>query len=123
MHRIAIPFAAICALSGTALAEEQQDGQLLFNNACRTCHTTDEGDNRLGPNLHGIVGRKAGSLEGFAYSSSLANADFEWTKDNLDRFLTDPQAMAPGNNMKPFAGLADEKDRAAIIAFLENQDS
>ena len=45
-------------------------GQLLFNNACRTCHTMKEGDNRLGPNLHNIIGRKAGSLPNYGYSST-----------------------------------------------------
>jgi cytochrome c len=45
-------------------------GQLLFNNACRTCHTMKEGDNRLGPNLHKIIGRKAGSLPNYGYSST-----------------------------------------------------
>ena len=51
-------------------------GQLIFNNACRTCHTTKEGDNRLGPNLHNIIGRKAGSLPNFGYSSAMKGADF-----------------------------------------------
>jgi cytochrome c len=51
-------------------------GQLIFNNACRTCHTTKEGDNRLGPNLHNIIGRKAGSLPSFGYSSAMKGADF-----------------------------------------------
>lgn len=52
----------LLALSGSAGAQDadRDEGQLLFNNACRTCHTLREGDNRLGPNLHGIVGRKAG---------------------------------------------------------------
>jgi cytochrome c2 len=53
-------------------------GQLIFNNACRTCHTTKEGDNRLGPNLHDIIGRKAGSLPNFGYSSAMKGADFVW---------------------------------------------
>ena len=53
---------SLLASSATAQDAGAQAGQLLFNNTCRTCHTTQEGDNRLGPNLHGIVGRKAGSL-------------------------------------------------------------
>ena len=54
-------------------------GQLIFNNACRTCHTTKEGDNHLGPNLHNIIGRKAGSLPSFGYSSAMKGADFMQT--------------------------------------------
>jgi hypothetical protein len=52
-------------------------GQLIFNNACRTCHTTKEGDNRLGPNLHNIIGRKAGSLPNFGYSSAMKGVPLE----------------------------------------------
>src|SRR5918911_559063 len=56
------------------------DGQILFNNACRTCHTWREGDNRLGPNLHRIVGRKAGSLPSYGYSDAMKKADLTWDK-------------------------------------------
>ena len=55
---------------------DTESGQLTFNNACRTCHTTKEGDNRLGPNLHNIIGRKAGSLQNYGYSSAMKGADF-----------------------------------------------
>ena len=51
------------------------DGQLAFNNTCRTCHTLKEGDNRLGPSLHKIIGRKAGSLTNYGYSSAMKDAD------------------------------------------------
>ena len=50
---------------------DTEAGQLTFNNACRTCHTAKEGDNRLGPNLHNIIGRKAGSLQNYGYSSAM----------------------------------------------------
>jgi cytochrome c len=53
---------------------DTESGQLTFNNACRTCHTTKEGDNRLGPNLHNIIGRKAGSLPNYGYSSAMKGA-------------------------------------------------
>jgi cytochrome c len=95
-------------------------GQLLFNNACRTCHTMREGDNRQGPNLHGIVGRKAGSLSGYGYSSAMKEADFVWDADKLDRFMANPDAVVSGNSMKPYGGLASADDRAKIIAFLQS---
>jgi hypothetical protein len=66
---------------------DAESGQLTFNNACRTCHTTKEGDNRLGPNLHNIMGRKAGSLPNYGYSSAMKGADFVWDKEKLDRFI------------------------------------
>ena len=93
-------------------------GQQVFNNACRTCHTMRDGDNRQGPNLHGIVGRKAGSLSGYGYSSAMKEAGFVWDADKLDRFMATPDAVVSGNSMKPFGGLASADDRAKIIAFL-----
>jgi cytochrome c len=95
-------------------------GQQVFNNACRTCHTVKEGDNRQGPNLYKIVGRKAGSLPGYGYSSAMKEADFVWDADKLDRFMANPDATVSGNNMKPFSGLASADDRAKIIAFLQS---
>ena len=95
-------------------------GQQLFNNACRTCHTVREGDNRQGPNLHRIIGRKAGSLPGYGYSSAMKEAGFAWDADKLDRFMTNPDAVVSGNSMKPYGGLASADDRAKIIAFLQS---
>jgi cytochrome c len=96
------------------------DGQLMFNNACRTCHTVKEGDNRLGPNLHNVVGRKAGSLPDYNnYSSSMKNAGLTWDKATLDRFIANPDAVVPGHNMKPFGGLANADERAKIVSYLE----
>ena len=68
----------------------EEAGQLAFNNACRTCHTVKEGDNRLGPNLHAIIGRKAGSLPGYSFSSPLAQSGIVWDEANLDRFIENP---------------------------------
>jgi len=99
-------------------ATEPASEQQAFNNACRTCHLTREGDNRLGPNLHKIVGRKAGSLPNYNYSSAMKEADFVWDEGKLDRFIANPDEVVPGNKMKPYGGLASKDDRAKIIAFL-----
>jgi len=99
---------------------DTEAGQLTFNNACRTCHTTKEGDNRLGPNLHNIIGRKAGSLPNYGYSSAMKGADFVWDKEKLDRFIAKPDEIVPGNNMKPYGGLTSAEDRAKVIVFLES---
>jgi cytochrome c len=112
----------ICALALGSSAQAQADpdaGQLLYNNACRTCHTLKQGDNRLGPNLHAIVGRKAGSLDGYRYSDSMAKSDLVWDKATLDRFIADPQAVVRGNKMQPYGGIASAEDRAKIIAYME----
>ena len=127
MTRLAVggPAAAmLILLSASAPAQEANGGgadagQLLFNNLCRTCHTLDEGDNRLGPHLHGIVGREAGSLPGYPYSAAMAGSGIVWDEANLDRLIADPEAVVPGNNMKPYAGLGSPEERARLIEFLK----
>ena len=99
----------------------EEAGQLAFNNACRTCHTVKEGDNRLGPNLHAIIGRKAGSLPGYSFSSPLAQSGIVWDEANLDRFIENPDSVAPGNNMKPYTGITNPDERAKIVAYLKGQ--
>jgi cytochrome c len=101
---------------GKEVASEQQ----VFNNACRTCHTIKEGDNRQGPNLHKIIGRKAGSLPDYNYSSAIKGAGFVWDEEKLERFIANPDEVVPGNNMKPYSGLASTDDRTKVIAFLKS---
>ena len=116
---IAIPPMAIGVVLLCAPALAQDDaGQIAFNNACRTCHTVREGDNRLGPNLSRVIGRKAGSLPNYNYSESMKKADLVWDKQNLDRFIANPDAVVSGNNMKPYGGIASADERAKIVAFL-----
>jgi cytochrome c len=80
-----------------------------------------EGDNRLGPNLHKVMGRKAGSLPNYGYSSAMKEADFVWDEAKLDRFISNPDEVVPGNNMKPYGGLASGEERKKIIGFLAQQ--
>jgi len=83
---VALTGATLVVLSFSwSLAEEPQNGevtsgQLAFNNACRTCHSVKEGDNRLGPSLYKVFGRKAGSLPNYNYSIAMRSADFVWDK-------------------------------------------
>jgi len=93
--------------------------QQVFNNACRTCHSIREGDNRQGPNLFEIVGRKAGSLPNYAYSSAMKNAGFAWDEAKLARFIVHPDEVVPDNKMQPYGGLASE-DAEKIIVFLRS---
>ena len=119
---------AVCLVAASATPSGAQDakgnaqaGQLVFNNTCRTCHVLREGDNRLGPNLHAIVGRKAGAAEGYAYSSALKGADLVWDRATLDRFIAVPDEVVPGNTMKPYTGMTSAEDRANLIAYLESR--
>jgi cytochrome c len=120
---IAAVLAALVGVARWAPAQDKpagtEDGQLAFNNACRTCHTLREGDNRLGPSLHKVIGRKAGSLPGFGFSSAMQGSDIVWDKATLDRFIANPDQVVPGHSMKPFGGIASPEVRARIIAYLE----
>ena len=111
---------SISAVPQEAARADAASGQLLFNNACRTCHTMKEGDNRLGPNVHNIIGRKAGSLPNYGYSSAMKGADFVWDNEKLDSFIAKPDEVVPGNSMKPYGGLASVEDRSKLIVFLQS---
>ena len=122
-----LPLAAgLALLSGAALAQSEvspDEARLAFNNHCRQCHVTREGDNRLGPSLYGVFGREAGAASGYAYSSAMKNADLVWDASTLDRYIEDPDAVVPGNKMKPFTGISDQEQRAKIITHLENESA
>ena len=109
------------ALPQASQGTEDASGQQAFNNACRTCHMMREGDNRLGPNLYKVVGRKAGSLPDYGFSSAMKEADLVWDEQKLDRFMANPDEVVPGNSMKPYGGLSSSDDRKKIIAFLAQQ--
>lgn len=109
----------LASLTPVAAAQEEADeGQVAFNNSCRTCHSFKAGDNRLGPSLHGIVGRKAGSMEGFAFSSAMKSSGVTWDAANLDQFIENPEKVVHGNGMKPFGGIADAGERKKIVDYL-----
>ena len=85
---------------------------------CSSCHMLDpEAGNLVGPNLHGMFDRQAGELEDFTYSQALSNADFQWTPEQLDNWLANPNSFLPGNNMT-FTGVRRDKDRESVIAYL-----
>lgn len=87
---------------------------------CSACHTTSsDGANSMGPNLRGVVGRRAGTAPGFQYSDAMKGLGIRWTPQELDSFLTNVQAKVPGTLM-PFNGLPDAQDRQAVIAYLKS---
>ena len=125
MHRSisrAIFFSSITmlAIAPASAAQESDDGQVAFNNSCRTCHSFKEGDNRLGPTLHGIVGRKAGSIEGYQFSSAMSGSGITWDESNLNQFIENPDKVVHGNAMKPFGGIADASEREKIVNYLKS---
>ena len=84
--------------------------------ACTGCHSVDE--NELGPKHRGVVGRRAGSIEGYAYSPALKNSGLHWDRETLDLWLQNPSALVPGTKM--FFKIDDPQARADIIAYLQN---
>jgi cytochrome c2 len=87
---------------------------------CKACHNFEAGaGNKIGPDLHGVVGRKIASVEGFTYSSALQGKEGVWDYDKLNEFLTSPRAFAPGTKMT-FVGLKKPEQRAAVIAYLRS---
>lgn len=88
---------------------------------CTGCHSVaPDGRSAAGPNLYGVIGRKAGSLEGYSFSDAFAASDITWDEVSMDGFLADPQGYIPGSEMLAGA-LADEEQRKAIIAYLAAQ--
>jgi len=85
---------------------------------CRACHSLEEGGaNMIGPNLYGFFGKRVGAAPGFSYSAAVREVDFVWTPRALDAWLLQPGRFLPGNRMT-FAGVAKEKDRVDLIAYL-----
>jgi cytochrome c2 len=108
----------IFATAASAADGDPTAGKRVFAQ-CSACHTVVKDKNGLGPSLHGVVGRKAGSLESFKnYSPALKNANVVWTEENLDKYLADPKGFIPGNRMI-FTGLKKPEDRANVTAYLK----
>lgn len=108
----AAPTPAAAAPSGDAVL-----GQKVFNK-CRACHTVEAGGpDRVGPNLSGVFGRKAGTKKGFNFSGSMTGTNITWDDKTLDQYLTNPKSLVPQGRMA-FPGLPDAKERAAVIEYL-----
>lgn len=85
---------------------------------CLVCHSLDEGVNKVGPSLHKIIGRTAGSVEGFSYSKANKESGVVWTEQKMWEYLESPKAFMPGTKMA-FAGIKDGQKRADLIAYIQ----
>ena len=100
-----------------AFAEgEPSKGKRVFKK-CSSCHAIEEGQRKLGPSLYGIIGREAGSVEGFKYSKPMAAASFVWNDETLAGFLANPKKYMKGTKMA-FPGIKKENDMANLLAYL-----
>lgn len=106
---------AACLLAGSAWAGgDARRGQQAYEARCGGCHSVDA--DRIGPRHAGIVGRRAGSVAGFACSDALRHSGITWDAARLDQWLTDPEALVPGQRMG--YRIADAQVRADIVAYL-----
>lgn len=119
--RPALLLPVLLAAPNLAAAQDAAAGQRVFNQ-CRACHTVDQGGrNGVGPNLHGVFGRRAAALEGFRYSAPMrakAGEGLVWNADNLRAYLTDPKAVVPAGSMA-FVGIRNEQQLNDLLAYLE----
>jgi len=98
------------------LPGDAANGAKIFRQ-CGACHIADRADNRAGPHLVGLLGRDIGAVDGFRYSDALLDLDGQWTPAELDAWLENPQAYAPGTRMG-YRGVADPADREDVIKYL-----
>ncbi len=112
----ALALGALALPAHAAVAGDPIHGKSLYQ-ACMGCHSLD--DNDVGPKHRGVVGRPAGSVAGYAYSHALKTSGLVWSPANLDRWLTNPQALVPGAKM--YFSIPNPQSRADIIAYLAQQ--
>ena len=108
---VAAPTTAVAPVSGDVTA-----GKLVFRK-CQACHSLEPGKSGLGPSLAGVIGKKAGGVSNYNYSTAMKGSNLTWDIATLDAYLSDPQKSVPGNKM-PFPGLKTENERNAVIAYL-----
>ena len=124
LTRARLPAAVLAAVVGLALAVpanagDPAKGKGVFAAQCSMCHSDNKGGMTiLGPNLYGVVGRKAGTLPGYPYSAGMKAAGFIWTTDQLKVYLPAPRNTVPGTKMS-FAGLKNPTQLDDLVAFLD----
>ena len=110
-----LAFVVVGFIRDAALADAT--GEAAYRNRCANCHSLKPGVFSIAPNLTGIIGRKAGSANGYQYSPALRDAGFVWTVEKLMEWLASPHDAVRETEM-PFPGLKSEKERADIVEFL-----
>jgi len=113
--RMAIPFLILTV--SAASAADADKGKLVFNQ-CKACHSVETGQNKIGPSLHGLFGRKSGTVEGFRYSKAMEDAGIVWDSATLDAYVADPKGTVPNNRMT-YVGLRKPTDRENLIEYLK----
>lgn len=117
--RIALAAGAVAFMATAAQASgDAAAGKHVFAR-CAICHSDTKGaPNKIGPNLFGIVGSKAGTVPGFNFSAAMKKSGITWTDEKLEAYVMHPQQVVPGNRM-PFGGLSSKKQADDLVAYLD----
>ncbi len=117
MLRWVVTAGLLVALPAVASAQDAEAGKKVFNK-CAPCHSIGPGSkNKVGPNLSGLFGRKAGTEAGFNYSEAMKKAGWVWDEAKFKEYIADPKKVVPGNKMV-FPGVKDELDRDDLAAYI-----
>lgn len=118
MYRAALMLMlAVLLLPRPAAAADAEAGKAVFNR-CKICHAIEAGKpSPVGPNLHGLFGRKAGTFDDFDYSEAMKTSGVVWNDETLTKYLHSPREFVPGNKMA-FPGIKDDKEIADLLAYL-----
>ena len=107
----------LIVIQNRADAQDAKSGEAVFRQ-CAACHALEAGKNKIGPSLHGLLGREAGTAEGFPYSEAMKGSAIVWDEQSLSEYLKAPKKMVPGTKMT-FPGLKDEAKLQNLIAYLK----
>jgi cytochrome c len=120
MSRFLLAVSTLASLAvSSAVAADARRGEARFKALCGTCHAVEPGVRKMSSHMRGVIGRKAASVDGIAFSTALKTSGWTWTPQLLDRYLADPKKALPGTTMMVAAGNADRADIVAYIVSLK----
>ncbi len=119
IRQLLIASAVLCATAGASYAQDAAAGEKVFA-VCKACHQVGEtAKNGVGPNLNGIIGRAAGTVEGYNYSDANKKSGITWDEATFKEYIQDPKAKVPGTKMT-YAGLKDQQKVNDLVAYLKS---